>query len=119
MKRFLADTHAHTFQYPDDYKEELASVIVEEWVLGSVYDTLTFSQFRLPLKYKRGVFDSDSVAVLRVLLQKMRPSLHTCEVLSIFEKFSSITLIGKVFNSVANLANRAHHMVQAKWDENL
>ena len=105
MKRFLADTHAHSFQYPDDYKEELASVIIEKQVVGSVSDTLTPSQFKLPLKYKRGVFDSDCVAALRVLLQKMRPSLQNCEVLSIFEKFSSITLIGKVFNSVANVAN--------------
>ena len=122
MKRFLSDTCAYSYQYPEEFNKELRSLIVLNAVSGSVRDTLTPDLFALPPKYKRSVFDSDAVGTLQVLLSKLHPSVDLSEltvtVNSVFEKYSSITLHGKSFTSTGN-SKQPHSLVQARWVEDL
>ena len=119
INRFLADNCAYSFEYPAEYKKELASIVIKERLSGSVSDTLTPDLFKLPLKYKKGVLDSDCIEALQTLLCKIHPSTTHCEVNSVYEKYSSLTLHGKVFDSVGTKSSRVHYVIQAKWVEEL
>lgn len=120
MKRFLSDTCAYSFQYPEEFSEELRSLIVLNKVSGSIRDTLTPNLFALPPTYKRSVFDSDVVHTLQILLSKIHPTVDLSKITvnSVFEKYSSITLHGKTFTLTGN-GKQPHSLVQARWMEDL
>ncbi len=110
LSQMLTLQMPYSFDYPAEYKEELASIVIKERLSGSVSDTLTPDLFKLPLRYKKGVLDSDCVEALQTLLCKIHPSTSQCEVNSMYEKYSSLILFMERFLTQLELKVVEHTM---------
>lgn len=119
MQRFLRDNFANSFPFPEEFKEEVSSVAISDRVVGSVRETLAPNHFALPSKFSRGVFDLNSVDVLKNLYCKINPDIHisTVTVNSMFAKYASLTLSGKSFSSCGK--RKLPFIARASWNAHL
>ena len=82
MQRFLRDNVAISFPFPKEFKEEFSCLLISDHdkVVGSLHDTLTPTEFALPSKSTRGVFDLNSLDVLKSLYIKIFPHANISDV---------------------------------------
>lgn len=123
IQRFLRDNFAVSFEYPSEFRENFSSIVVPSNVVGSLGDTLstpTTTQHEFPSKFSRGVFDADSLDVLKTLFCKINPEYSDDEVTvnSIYLKYASFTYNNKTFLSSGCRRHRMY-LVNALWKENL
>ena len=77
MQRFINDNSAYSFQFPDEFRDELSSLCMTEARLtGSVADTLAdfSSTYTLPPQSKYSTLDDQDREYLKVLFSKLNPS---------------------------------------------
>lgn len=95
MQRFISDNSAYSFQFPDEFQDELSSLCTAEAKqTGSVADTLAdfCSLYTLPPRSKYSILDDQDREYLKVLFSKLNP-LGTQEGIpnSVFRKYLSIS----------------------------
>lgn len=118
LQRFLRDRFANSFEFPSEFKDDFSSISISDRLVGSVLDTVSFNtEFRLPTKGTRAVFDSVEMTYLKQLYMKFHPE-HDVEVNRIYIKYSSITLKGKTYSSSGKRTQKPF-IAQASWSEDL
>ena len=119
MKRFLKDSESASFSFPDKFKDDFSTVMVpERQDLGSLKDTLMPSQFELPSKHTRDVFDSDEEELLQNLISQLNHvELDKVIVNSVFLKYKYIILRGRKYNS-SDKREHSACIMQARWNIN-
>ena len=123
MQRFLRDNVASSFLYPGEFKEDFQQIcesVSAERLVGSVLDTITTNNFKLPTKCTRGVLSSSEVDALKQLYLRYgnHESTATCVVNSIFLKYSSVTINGREFRS-SGKRTKNQAITLTSWDDNL
>ena len=114
-----------SFNFPDEFGDDFHSLDLnnskKSSLRGSVLDTITNSndhKFLLPLKYKRCALSADDAILLEQLFIQLNPLYSSVHIHSIYKKYESVTLKGKVYRS-SGLAHRNHHpcIAWALWNE--
>ena len=118
LQRFLRDRYANTFEFPNEFKDDFSSIdISSERLSGSVSDTVRVTtEFKLPSKYTRGVFDSIELMYLKQLYSKVFPNENDVQVNSIYTKYLSLTLKGEMYQSSGKRSQKPY-VVLASWDK--
>ena len=118
MKRFIRDNLVYSYDFPNDYHEDISPILLADKFVGSVSETLTPIQFALPSKHTRDAFDAEEVTNLNILLGKIHQILENDKIYvnPVFLKYSSLTLKGKMFSSYCKRPN-GPCIVQAQWNE--
>lgn len=119
LERFLRDRFANSFEFPSEFKEDFSSIRVSERLVGSVLDTVSFNtEFKVPTRSTRAVFDSVELAYLKKLYMKIHPEISDVTVNHIYTKYSSITLKGKLYMSSGKRTQKPF-VALASWSENV
>jgi hypothetical protein len=118
MKRFLRDNSVASIVYPDLFQEDFSHCILscKPKCVGSLSETISKRSFKLASKYTRAVLSPEQISGLKCLLSKSN-SLYesaTIDVNSIFMKYSTITLEGKIFSSAGK--KKQPVVAMALWD---
>lgn len=121
LQRFLRDRRANTFEFPQEFKDDFSSIdnISSEKLVGSVSDTIRLNtEFKLPSKYTRGVFDSVELLYVKQLYCKVFPDANenNIQVNSIYTRYSSLTMKGKMYQSSGKRIQKPY-VVLASWDK--
>lgn len=120
FQRFLQDRFANAFEFPDEFKEDFSSInISSERLIGSVADTVKLNtEFKLPSKSTRGVFDSVELIYLKQLYSKIFPDTNENDVAvnSIYTRYSCLTIKGKMYRSSGKRTQKPY-VVLASWDK--
>jgi len=120
MSRFLNDNFAHSFTFPEEFADEFSSLSLKENVVGSVFDTLTLQEFKLPTKYSQGVFGAEEVQVVSQLYSQLYPEASNITVNSVFIKYTKVVLKGRTFGSCGKGTHKSKACVcMALWDPSL
>ena len=87
--------------FPDVFSEVFASLdlsnIQRSRISGSLMDTITKKYSLLPSQSKLCVFDPGGIEALQKLYTKLHPEYSNITINSVYKKYSSITLNGKVY----------------------
>lgn len=121
MRRFLRDNFAMSFKYPLEFSEDFSSIAITNRAVGSIGDTLlSSSQYQLPSKFSRGVFDAASLDVLRKLFCIIHPQYISDNVIvnSTYLKFTSFNYKHKTFSSSGS-KKQSSYIVNALWKEDI
>ena len=128
MKRFLNDNIADQFMEspPDEFSQEFKPLLNQvsqiDKIKGSVAETIVSNAPLLPLKHSKGVLSAEEIEVLRQLFLTLEndnlPTFHVT-INSVYQRFSSITINGKLYNSSGCNWTSSPYIVQAAWNENL
>ena len=116
MKRFIRDNMVNSFKFPQQFKDDFSSIVINEKLIGSVGEThLTYTKETLPSKYTRDAFDSDTRILVQTLIQKVNQASDTDElnVNSVFLQYSSLNIKGKTFSC----SGKRPFIAQAEWKE--
>ena len=118
MKRFLRDNFSSSIKYPDLFTDDFTSISAfSTKFVGSLSETMSLKSFELPPKYTRAVLSSDEISGLNILLSKLTtiPGPAVININSIYTKFSTVTLKGKVFSSAGKKSKPV--IAMALWEE--
>lgn len=119
MKRFIRDNLIYSFNFPDEFRNEFATVLVADELVGSVGDIFTMpTKLVLPNNYTRNALDADTMAIVKDLIKKINqvPDVGHIHVNTIYLQYSSVTLEGKIFSSSIG-QHRSPCIVQVQWNE--
>lgn len=122
LRRFLKDRLAYSFDYPQEFRDDFNTTMsgISDRLAGSVLDTIStnITEFRLPTKSARAVFDTTELMFLKQLYHRIYPDAIPSDttVHSIFVKYSSVTLKGKIYRSSGRRTEKPY-VVLASWDK--
>ena len=118
MKRFIRDNLIYSYEFSNDFHEEFSFILLADKFVGSVSETLTPVQLALPIKHTRDAFGTDEMSFIYKLSCKIHQITETdkISVNSVFLKYSSVTLKGKVFSSSYKKV-KGPCIIQAHWNE--
>ena len=118
MKRFIRDNLIYSYEFSNDFHEEFSFILLADKFVESVSETLTPVQLALPIKHTRDAFGTDEMSFIYKFLCKIHQITETdkISVNSVFLKYSSVTLKGKVFSSSYKKL-KGPCIIQAHWNE--
>lgn len=120
MTRFLEDNHASMLSFPDEFAETFSPVLLSDKMAGSLLDTMTTREFKLPTKCTRGFLDSDEIDVVKVLYNKLHPFAPNTQANSIVLQYSTVVFQGKTYGSCGKGTLTSKSCVAiAMWDTQL
>ena len=125
LKQFLLNNTSGSFDFPEEFGDDFHSLDLnnsqKSSLQGSVLDTITSSsdcKFLLPSKYKRCTVSEDDAALLQQLFIKLNPLCSNVHIHSIYKKYESVTLKGKIYRSSGlTLRNHRPCIAWAIWNE--
>lgn len=120
FQRFLRDRFSNRFEFPSEFKEDFSQFDMQpERLVGSLLDTVSdYTEFELPSKSARGVFDTIDIMYLDQLYKKIFPSDSCAAANTIFRKYSTLKLKGKMYGS-SGKSTQKPYIALALWDESL
>lgn len=118
VKRFLQDSLAYSFSFPSEFEQDFTSPCQfhDQRICGSTLCTISPTPdelYHLSTQSTRGTLCAGDQTLILLLYQRLYQTTYHVSVNSIFQKYSSIEIRGKRYNT-----NR-QSIALVKWDNDL